>query len=116
MSATPEAAAEQTGAPARAAVPCPQCSAEVAAEQDWCLACGAPARTRVAPAANWRLPLALIATIALIAGLAIAVAFVALTDDDPVIAGTQPATTAGATTPAPAAPASTATAGATPGG
>ena len=85
-------------------MPCPRCSAEVRPEQDWCLECGTAARTRLAPPASWRIPVAVVATIALIAGLAMAVAFVALTDDDPVKAGTQPATTAGATTPAPSLP------------
>jgi hypothetical protein len=83
---------------------CPRCSAAVQADQDWCLECGAAARTRLAPPANWRLPVALLATIALVAGVAIAVAFVALTNDDPVQAGTQPATTAGATAAAPTTP------------
>ena len=87
-----------------AAMPCPRCSAEIRPEQDWCVECGAAARTRLAAPVSWRIPVAVVATVALIAGLAMAVAFVALTDDDPVKAGTQPATTAGATAPAPSVP------------
>jgi len=68
----------------RAPVPlrCPRCGATVASEQDWCLECGAPARTRLAPTPNWRLPLAALATVVVVAGLALAIAFVALTKDD----------------------------------
>ncbi len=70
---------------------CPRCEAPVAPGQDWCLECGDAARTRLAPAPNWRMPIALIAAIAILAGLAIGVAFVALTDDDePVAAATSP--------------------------
>jgi hypothetical protein len=102
-------------APAPEPVPlrCPRCGMYVAPEQDWCLECGAPARTRLAPTPNWRLPLVALATIALIAGLALAVAFTSLTQDDGTVSA---ATTAAAepnetgTTSVPTAPAATATA------
>lgn len=79
----------------RAPVPlrCPRCGANVAPEQDWCLECGAPARTRLAPTPNWRLPVAALALIVVLAGLALAVAFTQLTADDGTVTAA-PATTA----------------------
>ena len=72
---------------------CPRCGATVGPEQDWCLECGAPARTRLAPTPNWRLPVAVVAVVILLAGVALAVAFTRLTrDDGTVVAAT--ATTA----------------------
>ena len=83
-----------------AALRCPRCEAPVAPGQDWCLECGDPARTRLAPTPNWRMPIALIAAIAIVAGLAIGAAFVALTDDDePVAAATAPTGPTGPTGP-----------------
>jgi hypothetical protein len=68
--------------PAPVPLRCPRCGANVEPEQDWCLECGAPARTRLAPTPNWRLPLAVLAAIAVIAGVALAIAFASLTQDD----------------------------------
>jgi hypothetical protein len=73
---------------------CPRCGATVAPEQDWCLECGAPARTRLAPTPNWRAPIALLAVIVLLAGVALAVAFTSLTSDDGNIAATTPSSSA----------------------
>jgi hypothetical protein len=61
---------------------CPRCGANVAPEQDWCLECGAPARTRLAPTPNWRAPMALVAVVVLLAGLTLAFAFTSLTSED----------------------------------
>lgn len=69
---------------------CPRCSAPVGPEQDWCLECGAPARTRLAPTPNWQLPTVAIGAIVLLAGALLAFAFVRLTGDDGVTAGTTP--------------------------
>ncbi|HVF79788.1 MAG TPA: hypothetical protein VNA28_15935 [Solirubrobacteraceae bacterium] len=69
---------------------CPRCSATVGADQDWCLECGAPARTRLAPTPNWQLPTVAIAAMVLLAGALLAFAFVDLTGDDGVTAGTTP--------------------------
>jgi hypothetical protein len=70
---------------------CPRCGATVGPEQDWCLECGAPARTRLAPTPNWRLPIAVIAVVVLLAGGALAFAFTRLTrDDGNVVAATTP--------------------------
>jgi predicted amidophosphoribosyltransferase len=84
-------------APAIGALSCPRCGAHVSDDQDWCLRCGDAARTRLAPTPNWRAPIALAAVVAALAGLVLALAFVALTRDE---APLQPTT---ATTAAPAA-------------
>ena len=82
---------------------CPRCGAGVAPEQDGCLECGAPARTRLAPTPNWKAPIALLAVIVLLAGVALAFAFTSLTSDDGKVAA---ATTAA---PAPVQPNETGT-------
>lgn len=72
---------------------CPRCSAPIGPEQDWCLECGAPARTRLAPTPNWQLPTVAIGAIVLLAGALLAFAFVKLTSDDDVVpVGTTPTT------------------------
>jgi hypothetical protein len=88
-------------APAPAAAPgtiaCPRCTAPVAPDQEWCLSCGAPARTRLVPTPNWRAPLLLLALIATLAGIALALAFVELTNDS------EPAAPANSQAPPPSA-------------
>lgn len=80
---------------------CPRCSSPIGPEQDWCLECGAPARTRLAPTPNWQLPTVAIGTIIAIAGALLAFAFVKLTDDDDVpAAGTTPTAVVPTTPPA----------------
>jgi RNA polymerase subunit RPABC4/transcription elongation factor Spt4 len=97
----------QHAVPAPGDIACPRCGALVGSEQDWCLTCGAPARTRLAPTPNWRLPVAIVATVAAVALIALAVAFVQLTRNDNGVVdqsgATTPKTTAGATTPPPVA-------------
>jgi hypothetical protein len=96
-------AQEPPRVPGPAPVPlrCPRCGANVAPEQDWCLECGAPARTRLAPTPNWRAPIAVVAAVVLLAGVALAFAFTSLTSDDGKVAAT-------AVTSAPAQPNDTA--------
>jgi hypothetical protein len=84
---------------------CPRCGANVAPEQDWCLECGAPARTRLAPTPNWRAPMALVAIVVLLAGLTLSFAFTSLTSDDGNVS---------AATTAPAQPSDTVTTGSVP--
>jgi hypothetical protein len=58
---------------------CPLCQAPLRADQDWCLQCGAAARTRLAAPAKWKaLALGLVG-VALIALAVLAVALVKLT-------------------------------------
>jgi len=56
---------------ARASAPisdaCPMCGAPLRGEQDWCLSCGAAARTRLAATPNWRAPSAVLAILAALA-------------------------------------------------
>ncbi|HEX6389176.1 MAG TPA: hypothetical protein VFZ89_07015 [Solirubrobacteraceae bacterium] len=87
--------------PSPGSIRCPRCDAILGPEQDWCLNCGAPARTRLAPRPNWKAPVAVVATIAVLSGIALAVAFVSLTgdDDSPTASTTPTTTTAVATTP-----------------
>jgi hypothetical protein len=102
-----------TASPPTDGTACPRCGAHVAADQDWCLTCGDAARTRLVPTPNWRLPIAIAATVCALALLAIAISFLQLTRDDAPVTPT--ATTAApppaATTTAP--PAATTTVPAT---
>ncbi|HVP01509.1 MAG TPA: hypothetical protein VMT10_02980 [Solirubrobacteraceae bacterium] len=60
-------------------LPCPRCGELLAPDQDWCLRCGDPARTVIAPTPHWKRPIgALIATAALALGV-LAAAFVGIT-------------------------------------
>ena len=82
------------------------CATTIGPDQSWCLACGAPARTRLVPTPNWRAPVAVLALIAVTAGIALAVAFVALTNDtEPAAPVNSQAPPPSATTTQPAAPA-----------
>ena len=83
--------------PAPGTIACPRCATTVGPDQAWCLACGAPARTRLVPTPNWRAPVALLALVAALAGIALAVAFVALTND------TEPAAPVNSQAPPPSA-------------
>jgi len=82
---------------------CPRCASPVARDQDWCLVCGAAARTRLAPAPNWKLPVTIVAGVVAVCLVAFALAFVALTDDPAPATGATGATgTSGPTVVAPA--------------
>jgi hypothetical protein len=86
-----DGAPEIPSLPAHGSLRCPRCSATVAPDQDWCLECGAPARTRLAPTPNWQLPTVALGAIVLLAGAMLAFAFVKLTDDGSAPASTTPA-------------------------
>jgi hypothetical protein len=64
------------------ATACPRCGRPLSPEQDWCLECGAAARTRLVPTPNWRTPVALLAALLVVVVLALAAVFLALTRDD----------------------------------
>ncbi len=69
----PGAAASRAGEPAEPEAgedSCPLCGAALAPEQDWCLQCGAAARTRLATTPRWRPPLV---ALLVLAGLCLAV-------------------------------------------
>ena len=83
------AAAPGTRAPASAIGPapapgsapadaCPLCGTTLHPAQDWCLRCGAAARTRLAASPNWRAPVALLALVIALALAVLAVALVKL--------------------------------------
>jgi hypothetical protein len=57
---------------------CPLCAAPLDPRQEWCLNCGAAARTRLAAPTNWRAPIVAIAVIAALALGVLAVALVKL--------------------------------------
>lgn len=100
--------------PAPSTVACPRCGTSIGPDQSWCLECGAPARTRLVPTPNWRAPVAVLALVILLAAIALAVAFVALTNDNepaaPVNSQVPPASATTTQLPAAAQPAPTATA------
>jgi hypothetical protein len=80
---------------------CPLCGTPLRPDQDWCLRCGAAARTRLAATPNWKTP---IATIAVVAALALGVLAAALVK---LAGGSGPssaASTTTVTTPAASAP------------
>ncbi len=113
--AATDPAAPEVPAPER---PCPRCGAALTPEQDWCLACGTAVTTDVQRPPSWRLPLAIVASVVLLAGLALTFAFLELADDPDQLAAAPsptPAATAPPATPTPD-PAATPTpeAGATP--
>jgi hypothetical protein len=95
---------------------CPRCGAPLHEDQDWCLECGAPARTRLAPTPNWHIPAALLAVVVALAGAALAVAFVQLTKDAPPAQATTaaPAPAEGVAPPVATTPAVTSSVATTP--
>jgi hypothetical protein len=94
---------------AKGTIRCPRCNAPVGPDQDWCLECGAAARTRLASTPNWRTPIIVLAIVAVLAGAGLAIAFVALTDDNSNTAtsATAPTAPAVATEPTAAPPPTT---------
>ncbi len=73
---------------------CPRCGADLGPDQEWCLACGTAARTVIARTPRWRVPLALLAVVAVLCGAALAWAFVALTGNDAAVRAATATTTA----------------------
>jgi hypothetical protein len=91
---------------------CPLCGAALDPRQEWCLNCGAAARTRLAAPTNWKAPIVAIAVIATLALGVLAAALVKLsggsgtpkavapvtrtiTTTTPIVPGTTPGTTLG---------------------
>ena len=72
----PPTPATSAGPPVDAA--CPLCGAPLDPAQEWCLSCGAAARTRLAAPTNWKAPIVAIAVIATLALGVLAAALVKL--------------------------------------
>jgi len=97
--------------PARdpADVVCSQCGAELADDQEWCLECGG-ARTLIRSPPDWRIPVAVIGAVVLIALVVLAIVLVNLSSDANRAAadGTATATTPTTAATGPTAPAASA--------
>lgn len=102
-----QAFAQQHPAPARPmpSEACPLCGAPLDPQQDWCLNCGAAARTRLAATPNWKAPIAVIAVIAALALGVLAAALVKLAGGSG--ASATPVTTTVTAAPTASAPAAT---------
>ena len=66
---------------------CPRCGSALAADQEWCLNCGAAAGTEVVEPRGWRVPLYLGGGLLALAIIGVILAIVALTDRNDVVAG-----------------------------
>jgi hypothetical protein len=88
---------------------CPLCGAPLQPRQEWCLRCGAAARTRLAASPNWKAPVAALAVVIALALGVLAAALVKLAGSSggKAQATTTIATPAGATAAGAAAPAAT---------
>ena len=93
-------ATETPTPPTRVERRCPRCGAQLSAEQEWCLDCGAAVGTRIAEPRGWRAPVAVVGTLVALAVLALVLAIVEL-------AGPSEQITSVAQTPTPAPPAAT---------
>lgn len=86
---------------------CPLCGAALGAEQEWCLRCGAAARTRLAATPSWRAPVIALGTVIVLSLGALTAALVSLAGD-PGGSTSTVAVTRTVTAPAVAAPPTTA--------
>jgi hypothetical protein len=110
VSSAPTPVAQRQASP-HAASPgeaCPLCGAPLHPQQEWCLRCGAAARTRLARSPNWRVPLVGALVVAVLSLGVLAAALVKLSGGSGSIATPSTSTLSGAST-ASAPTASTAT-------
>jgi hypothetical protein len=91
---TPPPAAQETRR-------CPRCGAELTAEQEWCLSCGADVSSTIAAPPSARGPLALVGLLLALAAVALILALVELAGDAEQVSEQPAATPTPATTPAP---------------
>jgi hypothetical protein len=94
--------------PASVGDACPLCGAPLHPEQEWCLRCGAAARTRLSASPNWKAPIVVVAVVTALSLGVLAAALVKLAGSER--SNTSSAATTVATAPAataPAAPAAT---------
>jgi hypothetical protein len=89
------------------------CGAPLHPEQEWCLRCGAAARTRLSATPNWKAPIVIVAVVAALSLGVLAAALVKLAGDE---GASTSSTTTVATAPAATAPAATAPAATAPPG
>jgi hypothetical protein len=80
-SATPSVGGPGATSDAPAEDSCPLCGAPLDPNQDWCLRCGAAARTRLAASSSWKAPLIAGAVVAALALAVLAAALVKLVSD-----------------------------------
>ncbi|HEY1688659.1 MAG TPA: hypothetical protein VGF95_07315 [Solirubrobacteraceae bacterium] len=66
MSTAPAQAGIPLSEPAPIVERCPLCGSALSSSQDWCLTCGAAARTRLAATPRWWLPVTLLAAIVIV--------------------------------------------------
>src|SRR4051812_26275602 len=100
---TMETPPPETPTPVQAGPPerrCPRCGSNLAADQEWCLNCGAAAGTEVVEARGWRVPLYLGGGLAALAVIGVILAIIALASRNDVVADNPTATP----TPSAAAP------------
>ena len=85
---------------------CPRCDAQLSAEQEWCLECGAAVGTRIAEPRGWRASVAVVGVLLALALIAVVLAIVELSRDAEGIqevAATPTPTPAVSVTPTPSA-------------
>jgi ribosomal protein L37E len=92
---------------------CPRCGASLAADQDWCLECGAAATTRILRPPSWKLAAAIVIGVVAVVVVAVVVVVNALSGDANRAAAVHIRAPA-VTTPANASPAPAATTATTP--
>jgi hypothetical protein len=98
----PDTSAVPPGPPERR---CPRCGSTLAADQEWCLACGAAADTEIVEAQGWRVPLYLGGGLAALAVIGVILAIVALASRDDEVTPTPTATPVASAQPPGATPA-----------
>jgi hypothetical protein len=108
----PPANADVTPATASTSAPstgdeCPLCGAPLHSEQEWCLRCGAAARTRLAAAPNWRAPITALTVVVVLSLGVLAGALVKLAGSSSSTATASTIVTTPAATPTPSAAAPT---------
>jgi hypothetical protein len=115
--------AEEVGVPGTAeGEACPLCGAPLHPEQEWCLRCGAAARTRLAASSSWKAPLIALAVVATLSLGVLAAALIKLGVDSSsttnvtrTIAGAPASVTSPGTAAPPPAPSATTPGAAGPG-
>ncbi len=76
-------AATSTQPPTAAGEACPLCGSALRPEQDWCVSCGAAARTRLAAAPSWKAPIIAFAVLVVLALGVLTAALVKLAGGSP---------------------------------